>query len=242
VPASTRALPVATSAGPASDMLAEAKPRTRVNCSGARCTWSGYRVNPKARPCPRCGADVEALWLAGQAPSSRTWQVYLAHFEPRLAHAGHYLGTSSDVRRREVAHLAGRGARIIAAAIEAGCEVTIVRTWPGGRELEASMKKRGNSVPGKSTTSTHGRGAQSGSARLCPLCTTPAVARRRRYVPGQWLIGDPIRPVSDDVPMPVGHLPERVESSVEIADEQADDPYDPDPYRVPAGIEEDPPF
>lgn len=131
-------------------------------------------------------------------------QVYLAHLEPRLAHAGHYLGTSEDVAHREQVHTSGNGSRLVAAAVAAGSRVQIVRTWPGGYALERTFKK-GRGRPGKGTRNTTGcRGGQTSYVGLCPVCTEPAQARRRRPQPGQWLLGDTgpelLPPDPDDEP------------------------------------------
>lgn len=71
--------------------------------------------------------------------------LYLLHLEPRLAHAGHYLGFALDIDRRVAEHLRGgdRSSPLVRAAIAAGSTVTLVRTWPGGdRTLERRLKRR----------------------------------------------------------------------------------------------------
>jgi hypothetical protein len=84
--------------------------------------------------------------------------VYLLHFAPPLKHAAHYLGsTALPVAERVEQHLAGNGSPLVAAAVAAGCKVTLARVWRGGgRELEAKFKRR-----------QHNR-------CLCPLCRTGA--------------------------------------------------------------------
>lgn len=81
--------------------------------------------------------------------------VYLAHFEPAFGHARHYLGwTSLDVDARFTRHLAGRGSALMRAAYEAGCKITIVRTWPNvTRYFERGLKESKN------------------TPRLCPRCS-----------------------------------------------------------------------
>lgn len=85
----------------------------------------------------------------------RTSTVYLLHLEPaysvayvdrdgvdRVKRAGHYLGsTAQAVEARIAEHVAGRGSPLIAAAIAAGSRVELVKTWPGGRDLERRLKR-----------------------------------------------------------------------------------------------------
>jgi hypothetical protein len=75
--------------------------------------------------------------------------VYLLHFAGgALARKGtsgarHYLGYCLDgeVQRRLHQHLAGTGARITAAAVAAGLTLVLVKTWPGDRKRERSLKR-----------------------------------------------------------------------------------------------------
>jgi hypothetical protein len=98
--------------------------------------------------------------------------VYLLHLAEALGserhQAGHYLGwCADDPYRRLIEHLAGRGAKMLAAANERGIDYWIVRTWPGGRELERQLKRR-----------------KEGPA-LCPLCRSER--KRQRYqLPMPW--------------------------------------------------------
>jgi predicted GIY-YIG superfamily endonuclease len=79
--------------------------------------------------------------------------LYLLHFDPPLHHARHYLGYSQDSAKRIAAHLAGHGSPLVRAALDAGCTVTLVRTWSNGtRTLERKLKNRHN------------------GPRLCPVC------------------------------------------------------------------------
>ncbi len=78
--------------------------------------------------------------------------VYLLHFERPYHHARHYLGTTSNLRRRLAEHEAGRGARLLAVVQAAGIGWELARLWPGGRARERQLKRQG------------------GHARLCPLC------------------------------------------------------------------------
>lgn len=85
--------------------------------------------------------------------------VYLACFAPgiprgaRAGNARHYLGScAGDPAERLAEHVRGGGSPLIRAAVAAGCEVALVATWPGGRDLEREMKQ-GHNLP-----------------RLCPRC------------------------------------------------------------------------
>ncbi|HEY1292831.1 MAG TPA: endonuclease [Chloroflexota bacterium] len=93
--------------------------------------------------------------------------VYLIHLDQKLAHAGHYLGWAHTERleARLVHHRKGSGARFMAAVSEAGIAWNVVRTWPGDRHLERSLKNR------------------KGAARFCPTCK--AAARAKSRIPTQ---------------------------------------------------------
>ena len=83
--------------------------------------------------------------------------VYLLHFNPPYKHARHYLGYVNGgqeaVQARLDTHRRGRGARLVAVAFAAGCEIELARVWlDGDRKFERLLKKRRN-VP-----------------RLCPTC------------------------------------------------------------------------
>lgn len=88
---------------------------------------------------------------------------YLLHFiDPRtgrparLFHAGHYTGWARDRQtfaRRIEHHRHGHGARLVAAAIAAGLDFVVARTWDeGDRAKERRLKRSG------------------GASRYCPLC------------------------------------------------------------------------
>jgi predicted GIY-YIG superfamily endonuclease len=83
---------------------------------------------------------------------------YLLHFIPRFKHAGHYLGYADDIGRRVYEHEFGKsGVRLITAAVAAGVQLHLVRTWEGGdRTLERQLK-------GRAKGSSH-------LPRLCPIC------------------------------------------------------------------------
>jgi len=80
--------------------------------------------------------------------------LYLLHFSRPLSHAKHYLGFTTrtpEDRLRE--HLEGKGSPLVKAAVEAGIDVTISRTWRDKtRSDERSLKNQKN------------------GPRLCPCC------------------------------------------------------------------------
>lgn len=93
--------------------------------------------------------------------------VYLIHFDQPISHAQHYMGWSSKPMDRVNEHFAGNGAKITKAFASAGIGGELVRTWPGNRAFERTLKDRKNA-----------RG-------LCPKCidnyNAEAAARMRRY-------------------------------------------------------------
>lgn len=84
-----------------------------------------------------------------------TSTVYLVHFDQKLSHAQHYLGSARNVDARIAHHRAGSGAKILKAANEHGITWNVVRTWEAGndgRKLERQLKNRKN------------------AKKLCPAC------------------------------------------------------------------------
>ena len=173
---------------------AEARPRHRVECA---CTWVGYRRRPHSRPCPSCAAPAATLrpvWLAGCAPRKGRC-AYLAHISPPYRHAEHYGGFTTDLPTRWKDHLAGgydpethrnrgKGARLLAAALDAGCQIELVRVWygPQARQLEQRLKQRrkpGACAPAPVAASS--RCARSATAT--PTGTTRSSRRLRRRRP-----------------------------------------------------------
>ena len=63
--------------------------------------------------------------------------VYLLHFTQRYKHAGHYLGSSTNLTKRLQAHAKGQGARLLAVVQAAGITWTLARTWEGGKQRGA---------------------------------------------------------------------------------------------------------
>ena len=79
--------------------------------------------------------------------------VYLIHFNRPLKHARHYLGWTSNLRKRLNAHEDGTGSVLLRALAERGIGWKLVRTWDNaGLDVERKLKKQGS------------------RARLCPLC------------------------------------------------------------------------
>lgn len=69
--------------------------------------------------------------------------VYLLHFDKSLHHAQHYCGwTSNGVEARLGTHLSGRGAKLVKAAVEAGLQVVVARSWQYGNWQEARQQER----------------------------------------------------------------------------------------------------
>ncbi len=81
-----------------------------------------------------------------------TGTVYLLHFDRPYRHARHYVVFASNVNRRLAEHEAGRGARLLEVLRATGIGWQLARMWPGSRDRERQIKRRG------------------GHARHCPLC------------------------------------------------------------------------
>src|SRR5215216_2264955 len=132
----------------------------------------GLRVRARAGP----GRRDRGLGLARAGAGARAGRralrrgvvlmtapvVYLVHLETKLGNptsphgmAGHYLGTTVDLNRRLAQHRDGTGARMLAAANRLGISYDVVRTWPGGRDVERQLKRQRN------------------APRLYPTCVPP---------------------------------------------------------------------
>lgn len=107
-----------------------------------------------SHPCPE---------LAGQGMERQGYSmtVYLIHFSQPIGSpsnpkgkAQHYIGWTPDdnLDARLADHRAGRGAHITRAAVMAGIELILARTWPGSRKTERHIKSRKE------------------APRLCPIC------------------------------------------------------------------------
>jgi hypothetical protein len=79
--------------------------------------------------------------------TGRIGTTYLAHFDRKLAHAGHYAGWAKDLDARVADHLAGRGSRLLAAVNRAGIGWHISRTWPGTTNATEKKIKDSGHLP-----------------------------------------------------------------------------------------------
>lgn len=86
---------------------------------------------------------------------------YLLHFSQPYKHAKHYLGTAQDLPERLRQHNAGQAARLTQVVVQAGIQLTLARTWPGGYEQERRLKRQKN------------------GPRLCPVCNPPIPADKQ---------------------------------------------------------------
>lgn len=98
--------------------------------------------------------------------------VYLIHFDQPIGdldnprgQARHYLGWTEDLEARLHEHRTGNGSAIMAAVARQGIGWRVVRTWPGGRDLERQLKRQHN------------------APRFCPVCNRKSdnVSHERRY-------------------------------------------------------------
>jgi len=79
--------------------------------------------------------------------------VYLIHFEEKLAHAGHYLGKAENIEERLARHKKGNGARILKELKQKGIDFQIVRIWENvSPNFERKLKIAGH------------------NNKLCPIC------------------------------------------------------------------------
>lgn len=91
--------------------------------------------------------------------------VYLLHFGAPYQHATHYIGWTECLRARLAHHMAGRGARLMAAVAAAGIEVTVARTWEGAdRHYERKLHNRKQ------------------SRALCPICSGTRALERASLI------------------------------------------------------------
>lgn len=72
--------------------------------------------------------------------------VYLLCLDEPFGHARHYLGYASpgNLAARQAHHRAGSGANLLRHVAAAGIGWQLVRTWPGSRDTERSIKRRGH--------------------------------------------------------------------------------------------------
>lgn len=74
----------------------------------------------------------------------KTGTVYLLHFDDPVAGRQHYVGYTTNLKRRLWQHQNGRGARLTKLVHAAGVEMRLPRTWVGGLELERQIKREGH--------------------------------------------------------------------------------------------------
>lgn len=88
--------------------------------------------------------------------------LYLLCIDPPYQHARHYLGYASKLGRRILEHRAGHGSKLTSAAVAAGSELILVRTWPNGtRAMERTVKNRGDTKRKRGSSHLRDR---------CPRC------------------------------------------------------------------------
>lgn len=156
--------------------------------------------------------------------------MYLVHFSVPFKHARHYTGTTTDLDARLAEHATGRGARLLAAAAEAGITWEVARVWRGGRAVERALKRQG------------------GASRRCPLCgVTPravvvglprnrdgSVSRSRTSDAEKSLAGVMTSAeLAEHTALRRGAVAGRVAGVVHLAVTPADDPW----YALLAGSE-----
>lgn len=90
-------------------------------------------------------------------PAHYAW-CYLIHFSEKLAHAGHYLGSTVALDYRLHAHASGNGARLMEVIAEKHIQWELVRLWRCNTPEEARLLE-------KRLKHTHGHGPA-----LCPVC------------------------------------------------------------------------
>lgn len=81
--------------------------------------------------------------------------VYLIHFKEKYKHAGHYRGTTNNLKKRLKQHKSGvktKSSALMAAVHAAGIEWVVACTWEGSYALERQKMKRGS------------------AKRQCPIC------------------------------------------------------------------------
>lgn len=92
--------------------------------------------------------------------------IYLLHFETKLAHAGHYVGSTTSLRQRIAAHRSGTAARLTEVIHEKDIKITVAALYAPKeptdniRHLEIQVKRMKN------------------GHRYCPLCNPGAISPR----------------------------------------------------------------
>jgi len=119
-------------------------------------------ANPRRQPRQQPTREARARMSRHASPheSLSPGQVYLIHLDQPFRHARHYLGWTLNLERRIAQHRAGTGAKLLRAVNRHGIRWEVVRIWPGGPDLEHTLKARKN------------------SPRLCPVCVQAAVLQQ----------------------------------------------------------------
>lgn len=153
--------------------------------------------------------------------------LYLAHLDPPLKHARHYLGFAEggleDLAERLAEHGGPHGARLLQRQQEAGGTWHITRTWEGTRRLERAIKNTRHvphycpaCQPERSAARREARGAGRNAERNpemtqatdATITTAPETAQ-----PGYWdLAGDRVRDVLSTNEGAVRHVGEIVQA------------------------------
>jgi len=139
-----------------------------VPCPGLACLACGGPVG-----CQRLHRTAWAWTHAGVRPAGcpgllvPPWAEvnYLLHLTPPYRHAGHYLGFADDLPRRLRKQARGKGARLVAVALAAGCTFELVWLRLGSRDDERRRKN-----------------LKAAPRLLCPVCP----ARPARSTPGEF--------------------------------------------------------
>jgi predicted GIY-YIG superfamily endonuclease len=97
------------------------------------------------------GECEQAAWGEVQMDS----MVYILHFDRPYYHARHYLGSTSNLRRRVSEHKSGHGsgAALTDAIRRAGIGFVVADVWPGNQNQEYQLKNHYKNTP-----------------KLCPIC------------------------------------------------------------------------
>lgn len=117
-------------------------------------TTTDYVLAPDADP-----AECYQFSLISQ--SIERGVVYLLHFDSPISPnhtAQHYIGWTSYLPARAMAHMQGRGARLTQVARQRGISFVIARTWSGDRHFERKLKNRKE------------------GPTLCPICSPKILA------------------------------------------------------------------
>lgn len=84
--------------------------------------------------------------------------VYLLHFDEKLFHAGHYMGSAADLETRLGQHRNGTGARLTGVIKELGIGWTLARVW----EFDSLRAAR--------LAESHFKRHRKNNRGLCPIC------------------------------------------------------------------------